>query len=420
MGQELGLVTNDDYRAAKLAQDAQQAKDIEWYRAVQGTKDSPFYGSIGSQVDGQDVGWYYDLQGQMNKGFLPEYSAYDPQYEVIRQSTTNPNNTIPWDGSNDFLRGTMLEGSTVNRDPNDPNGYEVVPGTGVNWGEWDQSGGGNLSLGGGPFSPTSPPTSGPGPTYGAPPDFNTPAVTQPGLPPNRGTTPVQPYYPPTQGGTPGPPTWGGGRLEMGNGGVTGIAKEPAIDWSALQSLIKPPMHGYESSTNKDFYQRQFQQQEGQQNAQKLRELAAATRAQQSANAPAPAPQDPWSWANLPEVRTGGTVAATPIEWGLNPAYGITSGMTNRDALNAISGVLTPQERAIFSAQFTANPASATGTNWTTAGSPGALINRSSDAALSPEFLDARAKVANNIYTQTGGGTGGVSVPTGYANPVPQG
>jgi hypothetical protein len=92
-------------------------------------------------------------------------------------------------------------------------------------------------------------------------------------------------------------------------------------------------------------------------------------------------------------------------------------MTNQQALQAMSGVLTPQEAAIMSAQFAANPSSATNTNWVNAGSPGALINRSSDMALSPEFLDARAKIANNIYTQTGGGTGGITVPTGYANPV---
>jgi hypothetical protein len=92
-------------------------------------------------------------------------------------------------------------------------------------------------------------------------------------------------------------------------------------------------------------------------------------------------------------------------------------MTNQQALQAISGVLTPEEAAIMSAQFANNPASATNTNWVTAGSPDALRGRQGDTALSPEFLDARNKVFNNIYTQTGGGTGGIAVPAGYANPI---
>lgn len=368
----MGNTTNEEYRAAKLANQARIQAETDWYRSVAGTPDSPFYGSVGSEIDGQKIGWWYDLDGQMHKDFMPEWYAYDPEYEVMRQSSTDPTNRME---NRDY--GGLTTGGELG-----PNG------------------------------------TGPGATFGKPPDFNTPAITtNPAIPPNRGTDPLKPYTPPTSGGTPGPPVWGGGQvggtLPIGGGGVTGPATDP-FDWS---SVIAPPKHGYESSSNKDFYQRQFQEMHGSQNVQKLRELANYARAQEAANQPAPAAQDPWAWANLPTVQQGGSVAATPIEWGLNSSYGITPGMTNQQALQAVSGVLTPTELAIMQQQFQNNPASATNTNWTTAGSPGALTSRPGGDALSPEFIDARNKVFNNIYTQTGGGTGGMAVPTGYANPI---
>jgi hypothetical protein len=205
------------------------------------------------------------------------------------------------------------------------------------------------------------------------------------------------------------------QLTMGGGG-SGIAQQPAIDWS---SVITPPRHGYESSSNKDFYQRQFQQQEGQQNAQKLKEFAAAMRAEQAAKAPVPTPQDPWSWANLPKVQTGSTRTVTPIEWGLNSNYGITPGMTNQQATGAVSSVLTPEEAAMMAQHWKDNPTGATQSNWVNSGSPNTLIGQLG-GGISPEFTNTLQKVFNNIYTQTGGGTQGIAVPQGYANPVPQG
>lgn len=208
----------------------------------------------------------------------------------------------------------------------------------------------------------------------------------------------------------------GGSLSLGGGGVQGPAQTPAVDWS----LFKAPLRdAYGSSSNRDFYRKQFQDMEGQQNVQKFKEFAAALRANEAQNKPAPAPTDPWAWANLPKVQTGGTVAATPIEWGLNPAYGINSGMTNQQATGAMSSVLTPEESAMMAQHWKDNPTGATQNNWLTAGSPNVLQGQLA-GGISPEFTNTLQKVFNNIYTQTGGGTGGVSVPNGYANPVPQG
>jgi hypothetical protein len=273
---------------------------------------------------------------------------------------------------------------------------------------WAGSPADGLSLGGAGPAPATPPQVGTQPGVFEPPNNYDPkggnGRPNGGIPPD--------YLLDSKGTGYGGLPYKGSTLGLGTG-VTGIAKDPAIDWS---SVITPPKHGYESSSNKDFYQRQFQQQEGQQNGQRFQELAAAIRARQAAAAPPAAPKDPWGWANLPEVKMGGTVAATPIEWGLNKNYGITPGMTNQQATGAVSSVLTPEEAAMMAQHWKENPTGATGTNWVNSGSPNTLVGQLG-GGISPEFTSTLQKVFNNIYTQTGGGTGGVSVPTGYAHPT---
>lgn len=203
----------------------------------------------------------------------------------------------------------------------------------------------------------------------------------------------------------------------GGGAVTGPAAQPGN----LLDAITPEKTGYESSSNKDFYQRQMQEMRTAQSGQKLQDLAAAMRRQEAAQAPQGEPfgGDPWSWANLPEVQMGGSAQATPIEWGLNEAYGINPNMTNRQAVGALSPVLNTDEIAIMNAHWANAPPSATNNNWLTSNPQALSAQFSANASdtVSPEFTNVMQKIFNNLYTQTGGGTGGISVPDGYANPV---
>ena len=83
----------------------------------------------------------------------------------------------------------------------------------------------------------------------------------------------------------------------------------------------------------------------------------------------------------------------------------------------ISPVLNTDEIAIMNAHWANNPESAANNNWLTS-NPQALSGQfGSTGDVSPEFTNVMQKVFNNLYTQTGGGSGGISVPAGYANPV---
>ena len=93
--------------------------------------------------------------------------------------------------------------------------------------------------------------------------------------------------------------------------------------------------GYDSSSNQDFYQRQFADMRAQQMRQDDRE----GQAREAATAAANAPQgeafggDPWAWANLPDiVQGGGGAGQDPNAWIFNPNYGINEQTTNSELM----------------------------------------------------------------------------------------
>ena len=222
------------------------------------------------------------------------------------------------------------------------------------------------------------------------------------------------------GGTTG----GGGSNFGGNNGtnVTGLDQ-------ITQEL--PDLTGYESSTNKDFYQKQFQEMRGQQMGQKNADfksmLAAEMRAEQAkANPQQPFGGDPWSWADLPTVVEGGgsmeNGGAPQISWGLNQGYGFTPDTTNQQVAQGMSGILGTEGNQYMNDYFAGHPDIAAGTDWTNAGSRGALNDwlPGTGIDLASPFGQTLDKTFNNIYTKTataGSGPQGQAIPAGYASPT---
>lgn len=379
--QVLGGTNNEEYIALKQAGDAKDAAENAYYLALRDTTDDPFRYN---PRNNPDTGYFTDAEGNFGLGMLPENYYYNDY------SGTAVEGVPGWDGSPSdglSLGGAGPAPATAGQDGQDP--FAPPP-------NYQQSGGNGLPNGGIPegYLPDSQ-----GNSYW---DYVT----------NGGTVPNVPGY----AGRYVLPNGSFTNRNFGQGGGAVTGPNPT-DWSAFEGIV-PDLQGWEASTNKDFYQKQFQSLGAQRNAMQQAEIAAAVRAQNAANRPPAEPEDPWGWANLPQVQMGGSVAASPIEWGLNSNYGITEGMTNRDAVGAMSQLLTPQEQAMMTQHWQDSPATAQGTRWTTAGSPTALLGSlGQNSTLSPEFANTLQKVFNNIYTQTGGGTGGISVPEGYANPV---
>ena len=380
-GGSVGGVTNEEYRAAKLAQDAEEARKAAEIRAIRGTADDPF--RYNPRFN-EETGYFTDADGNFGLGILPENHYYN-DYSGTQTETQTEGTVVGSSGQGSSLPGG---GGGIGGAQGDPNGQD-------------------------PFAP--PPNYQPGGGTGLPnggipdgylPDSNGNDYWDYDY--NGGNVPIRNPY------VPGSDRYYN-NLELGTGGVQGPT---GTDWSTDSSLT-PDLMGYESSSNKDFYQQQFANMRGQEAGNDAREAAAAIRAQESANAPPPEASDPWAWANLPEVQMGGTVAATPIEWGLNSNYGINKDMTNRQAVGAIAPVLNTDEIAIMNKHWQDAPQAADNNNWLTSDPQrlSAAFSQNTDKTVSPEFTNVMQKVFNNLYTQTGGGTGGINVPAGYANPI---
>ena len=178
--------------------------------------------------------------------------------------------------------------------------------------------------------------------------------------------------------------------------------------------------------NKEFYQQQFVNLLRDEQGYRARQKEAQGIRQDALNDPfTPPPSDQmFNWANggkgLADVTVGGGQQSTPVTWGLNSDYGITSDMNNRQAVGAMSQLLTPQEQSMMSEHFREAPDVASQNNWLTAGSPQALLgNAGTNSKLSPEFSNTLQKVWNNIY-KSSGGPSGPNVPEGYASPIAAG
>ena len=198
--------------------------------------------------------------------------------------------------------------------------------------------------------------------------------------------------------------------------IGGAVSGPApIDWAANQ-YTDSPLIGYESSSNKDFYQQQFADMRNQQMTDRMRQNAAASyQPPEQTNVM----DDPWSWANLPEVVEGGAGAANPNEWILNPNYNFTPETTHAEVIGQLSGLNTfnDEERRWFNDFLNENPQLQTDTQWTD-DRTGALSGIQT-SEMGPKPKDRLNRILNNVWIQAGDAPtpGGQMVPPGYASPT---
>ena len=235
------------------------------------------------------------------------------------------------------------------------------------------------------------------------------------LPP--GPLPTEPWTPSPGDDNPGswvPPTYGGGGgsfTPTGEGAVSGPAP---IDWGT--QAPQSDLIGYESSTNKDFYQQQFAN---------MRDQAAQDRMRQDAASAYQAParenvmDDPWGWANLPDVVTAGQYpeGQSANDWLLNEGYSPQT--TDAQVISRLGGlsVFNDEDRRWLSDVVAENP-NLNQSQLFTSGRQAALDR------IGTMDLDAGNKaryntLINNLYTQRGDAptAGGMSVPIGYASPT---
>ena len=190
----------------------------------------------------------------------------------------------------------------------------------------------------------------------------------------------------------------------------------------------PNLTGYESSSNKDFYQQQFANMLGQEGGNDQREMAAAIRREDAANAPAPAPIDyaqMWSDVGVTPSQAvqGGTNAdgtSGQFTWGLNSVFGGADPLTitNRQFLDGLRDKM-PQESVNLLEPFLDNPDNAANNSWATGSSPNQIYN-----SLGPDLADANRNAFQDLFNagyvrtdlQTPVG-GGPTAATGYAPPV---
>jgi hypothetical protein len=222
--------------------------------------------------------------------------------------------------------------------------------------------------------------------------------------PNAGAVYDPPRWPDPPTGNPpdapGTDDWLGGG---GYGG--GVTPTTGNNNSGNQSL--PGLTGYESSTNKDYYQKQFQNLR----AQTMRQQGAEQLASQYEAPEQQAPGDPWEWAGgseqfNPSISDGSPAPAA--DWSMNSQYegmddasiarqAMTLGAFNEEDSRLMEGFL-PQMEGTF--QFR------------NSGSPGAFA--ANNSGLAPKNLATMGKIMNQVYSQ---GQSGPTVAPGYANPI---
>jgi len=225
-------------------------------------------------------------------------------------------------------------------------------------------------------------------------------------------------------------------------GDQGTNVAPIGENSMIESL-RPDLIGYESSSNKDFYQQQFQDMRTQEASNDFREdnaraLAAKPQSTRGtatdeefytwlntdegrdwyANDYTPGENannnftDPWAWADLPEVQMGtGQPDSLGTQIGLNQNYNWGPGTSNTDIISSLSGSL--------------------------GGDALDYLNKNNNLSDAPSFLDQSAfgdyvqndnpndsgygkalnKLYNQVWTPQGTSAPGANVPVGYASPL---
>jgi hypothetical protein len=179
-----------------------------------------------------------------------------------------------------------------------------------------------------------------------------------------------------------------------------------------------PLQGYESSTNKDFYQQQFANMRSQQMRNQEREGMAYDARQQAAS------QDPFEfnsetafdWYNggegLPEVQMG-TGQGTEGEWSLND-WATAGETSNADILRAALDKSTFGEGNVALAEgLLAGGGMDNDFSWAQFENPNSVIE-AFDGGYGTENENMVRAALNNAFTQA---PGGPSTPVGYAKPV---
>jgi hypothetical protein len=194
-----------------------------------------------------------------------------------------------------------------------------------------------------------------------------------------------------------------------SGGVRGVGT------AAPQAIANRanPLQGYESSSNKDYYQQQFQNMRAQQLGQQDAGNAAA-----GYQAP---PQgelaDPWANKNLPDVYVqGGQEGYDPNEMIFNEDY---AGMSNAQIANKVSGL------SVFDSSQKDFLSDVIGPNWNDSYSfsNNPELARSNLTGADSGYNSANKATMNTLFDQLTSPAGqlptpgGQSVPLGYASPT---
>ena len=386
---ELGSRDNDLERAVKAANQARLEAQGDYFSALKGTIDDPW--RYNPRTPGSETSYFTDAEGNFGLGIRPENLYY-----------------------NDYS-GTMVEGQ-------EGYGPEIVPGPG------------DLALGQYPEGYLGRPGQGGQDPFAPPPNYQQEGgngLPNGGIPegylPDSSGNSYWDYI--TNGGTvPNVPGWGGSyvqngpqqsynsltnsNLGQGDGAVTGPAAGPAAPTNPnWVEELGGPLQGYESSSNKDYYQRQFQEMNAAQRGQKNNDFAAAIRREQAAQEPQGEPfgGDPWSWANLPQVQMGTGERTGTTEWQLNPRFDWSPGTTNQQVVQDLN--LTADELSYL----TKNPK-----KWEAA--PSVLDQSAFQQFINSSpgdrgYTDTLNKIYQAAWRPTISGEGGPLAPVGYAAPI---
>lgn len=174
-----------------------------------------------------------------------------------------------------------------------------------------------------------------------------------------------------------------------------------------------PLQGYESSSNKDFYQQQFQDLRAQQIRNQMNQQQASQYQAQEAQPLG----DPWANANLPEVFVQGAQEGwDPNARILDPAY---AGMDNQQIMGRMKNMamFDNEDRRWFD-EYMAADNGMTG-NYAWIGDIEGSRSRLADSGLDAGNQGRLTQIFDTLYQPAGNlpTPGGAVVPQGYASPI---
>ena len=264
-----------------------------------------------------------------------------------------------------------------------------------------------------PTAPTAPPidhgidreTGGqkPGDPNWTPPPITDPWAPDPNAPVGEWDGEMPVYFDPT-------PDDGGGGDPFTPPGDT-----PPVDWGGADN----PLIGYENSTNKDFYQRQFADMRNRGDNEQLRALSSAIRRRDAdANQSNEPTGDPWDWMGgseqfNPSVSTGRNPDAPRI---IDSQF---EGMNNQEIALATANRFDDKQAKWYQDLLadTGNENLGAATNWANAGYD-RLFENTAGSDLTAQNKVYMNELFNVLYPDNSGSmVNGLPVPVGYASPV---